>query len=91
MCKKKQFKYCPSRLDECMINLVEHMQEIYGAQTVACCCGHKKYHITLLIKSYGNIYDLFSGVEIPRKKKFYKKDKKGYYFIPEVEGYWKGL
>lgn len=29
-------------------------------------------------------YDLISGKYIPRKRNFYKKDKQGYYFIPEV-------
>ena len=32
----------------------------------------------------GQIFDLISEVDIPRKKKFYKKDKQGYYYIPEV-------
>jgi len=32
-------------------------------------------------------YELISGKEIPRKRNFYKKDKEGYYYIPEtVEG-----
>jgi len=29
-------------------------------------------------------YDLVSGKYIPRERGFYKKDKQGYYFIPEV-------
>lgn len=28
--------------------------------------------------------EIFSGTVIPRKKRFYKKDKHGIYFIPEV-------
>lgn len=30
------------------------------------------------------IQEVFTGVIIPRKRKFYKKDKQGYYYIPEV-------
>ncbi|KKL89042.1 hypothetical protein LCGC14_1918600, partial [marine sediment metagenome] len=28
--------------------------------------------------------EIVSGIPILRKRKFYKKDKQGYYFIPEV-------
>ena len=30
------------------------------------------------------VFELFSGKLINRKKRFYKKDKEGYYYIPEV-------
>ena len=30
-------------------------------------------------------FDLVSGIKIPRKKRFYKRDRSGRYFIPEVE------
>jgi len=86
MCEKKQFKYCPSEIDECMRNFVKlinlHLKE--GQKTVASCCGHGIYPMTLLIKCNGITIDFFSGNVIPRKKKFYKKDSKGYYYIPEV-------
>lgn len=87
MCKKKQFKYCPSEIDECMRNIIDFINnhtDIY--ETVACCCGHGKYSQTILIRilDTGEIYDLVSDKIIPRKKKFYKKDKQGYYYIPEV-------
>jgi len=29
-------------------------------------------------------FEVLSKTYIPRNKKFYKKDKDGYYFIPEV-------
>ena len=52
---------------------------------VACCCGHGKYPMTIIIEGInGNHFDLVSGVSIPRKKRFYKRDKQGYYYIPEV-------
>jgi len=42
--------------------------------------------MTLLIRSGkdGVVVDICSGEIIPRKRNFYKKDKKGYYYIPEV-------
>jgi hypothetical protein len=62
----------------------------------ACCCGHGKYSPTIVVTDYSRgiktlegeyyykTFDFLSGVEIPRKKRFYKKDKDGYYYIPEV-------
>ena len=86
MCKKKQFRYCPSEVDECMKRVIP-MLNLYlkkGYKTVACCCGHGKYPMTLLVKCNGVVIDFFSGEIIPRKRNFYKKDKQGYYFIPEI-------
>ncbi len=84
MCKKKQFKYCPSEIDECMKRLIEFLNNV-GYKTLGCCCGHGRYNMTLVMRNgLGEIIDLMSGVKIPRKKKFYKKDKQGYYFIPEA-------
>ena len=82
MCKKKQFKYCPSEIDECMKILIENIRD--SCNTVACCCGHGKYPMTILLKRNEYAIELFSGKLINRKKKFYKKDKQGYYYIPEV-------
>ena len=85
MCKKKQFKYCPSEIDECMKEEINKM-DIGFIKTLACCCGHSKYPKTIVIehKLTGKPFEIFSAKFIPRKKKFYKKDKQGYYYIPEV-------
>ena len=84
MCKKTQFKYCPSTIDSCMTELILTLR-YYGVPTVACCCGHGKYPMTIVIgASRESFKDLISNKEIPRKKRFYKKDKQGYYYIPEV-------
>jgi len=83
MCKKKQFKYCPSKIDECMHYLIVELN-LRGIKTYACCCGHGKYPLTIVVKCGFGFYDLVSGESIPRKKRFYKKDKQGYYYIPET-------
>lgn len=91
MCKKKQFKYCPSEIDECMRDAIMNLKK-QKITALACCCGHKKYHMTIVIDigfSKRIPLEIFSNIQLERKKKFYKKDKKGYYFIPEVESYWK--
>lgn len=85
MCGKTQFKYCPSKIDDCMVNLISFMKvKGRGLWPLSCCCGHGKYPITIVITNGEIIWELMSNEIIPRKKKFYKKDKEGYYFIPEV-------
>jgi len=63
-----------------MINLLTYYR------TLGSCCGHGKYPMTVVVtRGYGNPIEYFSQIEIPRKRRFYKKDKKGYYYIPEVK------
>jgi len=88
MCKKKQFEYCPSEIDLCMEKLIEMLKMALTEskwKTVACCCGHGKYPMTVVIQNiFGARVEIFSGRYIPRKRNFYKKDKQGYYYIPET-------
>lgn len=87
MCDKTQFKYCPSTIDKCLvkcINTLENMSDKYR-KVVSCCCGHGKYPITIVMEnSEGTHWDLLTGIIIPRKRRFYRKDSKGYYYIPEI-------
>ena len=72
------------RLDNCMVNIIWFLNN-HGCKTLGCCCGHGKYPMTIVHESpNGKRWELFSGVEIPRKARFYLKDKEGYYYIPEV-------
>lgn len=88
MCKKKQFRYCPSEIDECMRDEIEDMNKYSVMTILACCCGHGKYNKTIVIRSLipgdDRVFEIFSKKFIPRKKKFYKKDEEGYYYIPEA-------
>lgn len=71
-------------IDPCMKNLIKFLNHI-KYKTLACCCGHGKHPITIVVKTdWNTALELLHDVEIPRKKRFYKKDKEGYYFIPEV-------
>lgn len=79
------------RIDPCMKNFIGVLQLALkdNHKIVASCCGHGKYPMTIVAKvkwkhSKEGIFDLVSGEEIPRKKKFYKKDKQGVYYIPET-------
>ena len=79
MCKLNK-KSGLTRIDPCMKNIIKII-----SGTFACCCGHGKYPMTIILKNInGEFYEVFSGKTIPRKKRFYKKDKQGYYYIPEV-------
>ncbi len=75
------------RTDPCMKYLIELLNDM-GFKTFACCCGHGKYNMTIVgvskIYEGKEYYELLSRKVIPRKKRFYKKDKQGYYFIPET-------
>ena len=56
-----------------------------GLKTVGSCCGHDRYPATVVIKSKkGYFFELYSSAILPRKKRFYVKDKDGFYFIPET-------
>ncbi len=72
-------------IDPCMVALIEYFKKDKYIKTLGSCCGHGKYPMTLIVKNnHGNIYELISSKNIPRKKQFYKKDKQGYYYIPET-------
>lgn len=90
MCKFRSSKILigwdgkPFKVDECIKHLIVVLNKP-NYRTLACCCGHGKYNASIIVKiSDGRILDIISMKEIPRKKRFYRKDKQGYYFIPEV-------
>ena len=76
-------------IDPCMKIFMENLSlafEKIDHKILACCCGHGKYPMTIIVGLGENLrYDLVSGKYITRKKKFYKKDKQGVYYIPEVQ------
>lgn len=74
-------------VDDCLWNVLNFLDEF--VKTVASCCGHERYVPTIIAeRKDSSHFELFTGLEIPRKKKFYKKDKNGFYYIPEVEEYY---
>lgn len=72
-----------SRIDKCMKSLITYLK-VYNLPIVACCCGHGHYPMTIVCNFDGEIKDIVSNKIIPRTRKFYKKDKNGYYLIPET-------
>ena len=81
MCKYHNIQ----NIDKCMKPLIKFLN-LEGYKTISSCCGHTHYQMTIVIKSLmeSGGFELLSSTYIPRKKRFYKKDKDGYYYIPEV-------
>lgn len=73
------------RVDKCMVKNIKEINK-KGIVTLGCCCGHGKYPMTIVYKAKdsGKIFDLISGKRILRKRRFYIRDKQGYYYIPET-------
>ena len=73
------------RCDPCIRHLLETMYR-HGIRTVASCCGHGRYPVTIIAYSKLNdhYWEVCSGKQIRRTRNFYKMDKNGYYFVPEV-------
>jgi hypothetical protein len=87
MCEKTNYKTPNVRIDKCMRDFIRNLDQGFNGtyQIMACCCGHKKYPMTIVVKNRrGQIFDLISNVDIPRTRRFYKRDKEGFYYIPEV-------
>jgi len=61
---------------------------VFGIQTVGSCCGHNHYPLSIVYRTCHNgvetFYELISGVEIPRTRNFYVKDRDGFFYIPEA-------
>ena len=86
MCKTKKYHNMSNpNIDECIRDWIKLLEKLGITNIMACCCGHGKYSKTIVLKGIRCNYEGFSGELIPRTKKYYKRDKKGYYYIPEVE------
>lgn len=83
-------KWGKTRIDPCMRKLIKWLNNKHI--TVACCCGHGKYPMTIVVKEGIKdglknkiIYrEIISGIEFKPRRFIYKKDSDGYYYIPEV-------
>jgi hypothetical protein len=84
MCKSHN----PRKRDKCMKEIVSFINNSTDFITLGACCGHGKYPHSLIVKhpSYSDDVrlEIFSHKIIRRKKRFYVKDKEGYYYIPET-------
>jgi len=87
MCKWN--KWGDTRIDPCMRGMVEQLNAMIsksGFVILMCCCGHGRYPMSIICrnKQFKAPFDLVSNKNLHSKKKFYKRDKKGYYFLKEI-------
>ncbi len=87
MCKLKRYKTCNTRIDRCIKPLIEWLIQ-QGYHPISSCCGHEKYPLTVIIREKSNKIlhrEIFSGIIIPRRKRFYQRDEEGCYHLPELK------
>lgn len=88
MCDKLYLKqgYYNPRHDKCLKDVIDGLNAA-NLKTLASCCGHDKYPLTIVVKDKeGRIYEYYSNIELGARKRnrYYKKDVENYYYIPEV-------
>lgn len=86
MCELKKYHGTSNtQIDKCMKPLIKWLNRYEQYVIRACCCGHGKYPMTIIVTNLRfKHWELLSDTLIPRERRFYKKDKQGYYYIPEV-------
>jgi len=81
----KKDGFTQKRVDKCLANLIVFINGNTSFRTLGSCCGHGRYPMSIICRSpFGFNIDICSGKIIPRKRKFYKRDSDGYYYIPEA-------
>lgn len=90
-------------IDPCLVEELKQIENTFPRfkekfKSIMSCCGHGKYQKTFVVQNKGSKYyfDWFSGIGLTTTKRadsrkpFYKRDKEGYYFIPEIENNFNG-
>lgn len=78
-------------VDRCMVPIIrEHIRN--GTGTIACCCGHGKYPMTVIYRALGgNSIEYYTRTILlrkngqPRIRNLYTMDEEGLYFIKELK------
>lgn len=74
------------KVDRCMAGLIKFINHYTRFKLLSCCCGHGKYPMTVVVEwgVKGYHVEIISDKTIPRKRRFYIKDREGLYYIPET-------
>lgn len=92
MCDKIFKKYPMRKIDPCIVDAVRDINN-NGLKTIASCCGHGKYHPSIIIRKKDNsCWDWFTKKKVHNYKPqfnkqhnyYYKRDKDGFYYVPEL-------
>ncbi len=75
-------------IDRCLRGLIGALRSSTEFETLASCCGHGKYPMTIITRKRpdGVPFDLMSGARVQRRRNFYRKDADGFYYLPEASG-----
>ena len=85
MCKRRSQQTASRIPDRCIREEIKELNR-KGVETVSSCCGHGRYPKTILWRpSTGGIKEYFTGIWIGKKRRFYERDKDGYFFVPEIQ------
>lgn len=96
MCEKIISKSCARNIDPCLIDEIDIVRQFPRFDSrfkiLMSCCGHKKYLRSLVVQNKGSgaVFEWYTGVSLTRTKRrdsrapFYKRDKEGHYYLPEV-------
>ena len=98
MCEKIISEGSARNIDPCLEKELEEIRDTFPRfnekfRMKMSCCGHFKYSKTLVVQNRGSkvCFEWFSGTSLEGTKRsdtrepFYKRDKGGYYYIPEVD------
>ena len=91
MCEKKYLgkKYPNMRIDQCLQQTIDKINSDPNLRTLASCCGHGRYLRTIFVqdisnKDYknGRVFEYYTRMTVkkPKRNRFYKRDKDGYYY-----------
>jgi len=74
------------KVDKCLAPLIQFLNDL-GVHTLGACCGHGEFNPSIIAEHEGRQFDVFSGIEVGRLRRYYKRDKNSsFYHIPEVRG-----
>ena len=86
MCNK--LPYSNPRIDKCIRETIENINKKGRYKTLASCCGHDIYPMTIVVRDKITriILEYYTQIQLEFKKRnrYYKKDDDGFYFILEL-------
>ena len=97
MCEKIITHGSAREIDPCLEEELKKLENTFPRfkekfKMIMSCCGHYKYSKTLILQNRGSKvhFEWFSGIRLSGTKRsdtrapFYRRDKEGYYYIPEI-------
>ena len=74
-------------IDDCIADDVQAINTDGEFRTLGSCCGHGLYPRTIVVRDEHlpfKVLEYYTRVPVPRRRRFYRRDANGFYFIPEI-------